>query len=484
MYDGRSLSQPKALIPLFVTELWERYGFYVIQSLLTIFLTLHLHLSDKKTYSIVGTFTALSYITPMIGGFIADKVIGQKLSVIFGCITLLVSYLILSVEYSNIHSLYISLAGITVGTGLLKPNIACLVGTLYTSNDPRRDGGFSIYYAGMALGILLGTTIPYNLEEYYGWSITFISPACTMFIALLIFLLAIRKYPINNYANAEICIKNILIAFAFSVITFIISYILLDFPTIALIFFISLSIFSILLVLYISLNEDTIQKIRTISFLILCFISVLYWMLYFQMFLSLTLFTYHAVKHTFLGLTIHPTYFVAIESLGLIIIGPLLAPIFSRYYLKNDCADSAFKFLIAFIFVFLSFILIILSIYFTNGANLINPLWIIIAYLLISISEIFLSPVGLSMSTKLVRPEVVGLMVGVFFMSLGVGGYLAGSLAKLSSLPNNYSILDMKKTYLLAFGYYTFIAFLICIVAYLFFLLIKKINNLAQTNTL
>ena len=477
MSEENCLKQPKALVPLFITELWERYGFYVVQSLLTLFLSIHLNLSNTKTYSIVGTFTALSYITPMIGGVIADKLIGQKLCVIFGCATLLISYIILATTYGSLEALYVSLSGVTVGTGLLKPNIACLVGTLYTKNDPRRDGGFSIYYAGMALGILLGTTIPYNLQEYLGWTVTFISPAIVMVIALAIFLLAIQKYNLKNYNNAQVKVYNVFIAIVLSLATWIVSFILLDFPFIALLFFISIATISIFIVLYIAFYEEKKQKVRTVSFLILCFLSVLYWMLYFQMFLSLTLFIYHCVDSHLLGINIHPTYYIALESLGLIIIGPLLAPIFSRFYLKNDCMDSALKFLIAFIFIIIAFLCILLSIGTSSGEALISPTWLIIAFILVSFSEIFLSPVGLSMSTKLVRPSIVGLMVGVFFMSLGVGGYLAGSLASVSNLSAHDSIIVMKNTYMHAFSCYTYIAVIVTIIASFFCFLIHKITR-------
>jgi len=476
MTKTESKRQPLALLPMLGTEMWERYGFYVLQSLLALFLSIEMGLTNTETYTIVGTFTAIAYITPVIGGLIADKLIGQKLSVLLGCYILLASYLFLGVFYGNIECLYISLSGVAVGTGLLKPNISCLVGTLYKRGDPRRDGGFSIYYAGMAFGILIGTTVPYSLQAAFGWRFTFFTPAFALIFASLIFYFGMKIFkiqdnnPINH--NATKIISAIVIAFILGLSAFI----LLDFPLVALAFFIALAIISVIVVIAIALKEDKIQRGKTLSFLILCFISVLFWMLYFQMFLSLTLFIYNCVEKSFIGIPIQPTYYVALESLGLVIFGPMLSPIFSRFYIKRDALDSWLKFLLSIMFMVLAFLFIVISIKATTPSELISPVWLILAYLSVALAELFLSPVGLSMSTKLVRPQVVGLMMGIFFVSLGIGGYLAGMLAKISSVPEKTDYIHMKMIYLNAFEKYFYIAIAIFVISFLLLAVIKRLN--------
>ncbi len=456
--------------------MWERYGFYVIQSLLALFLTLQLDLSNSKTYSIVGTFTALSYIMPILGGYISDQLLGQKMAVIFGCVTLFISYFYLSFFFNSPTTLAISLGGIAIGTGLLKPNIACLVGNLYESGDSRRDGGFSIYYAGMALGILIGTTIPILLKHAYGWQLTFFTPGIALVVALFIFLFGIKKFKIKNSNPISLNLPKLVNAAFLSIIAWVSAFILLDYPFAAFLFFLIIAIGSVFIVTGIAMKEKKVQRAKTFSFLILCFISVLFWMLYFQLFLSLTLFIYHCLKTHLWGLHMHPTYYIAIESLGLVLFGPLLSPVFSKFALRQDAIDASVKFILSIFFLVIAFLLVILSIIFTHKTALISPLWIIFAYLSVSFAELLLSPVGLSMSTKLVRPQVVGLMMGIFFVSLGVGGYLAGLLAQLSSVPKNTSYIEMKSIYLTAFSYYFYIALGILALTIILCLLIRKIN--------
>ena len=476
MTKTKNLRQPGGLLPMLGTEMWERYGFYVVQSLLALFLSLQLNLADENVYSIVGTFTALAYIMPVIGGVIADKLIGQKLAVLFGCISLLFSYLFLGFFYGSLNCLYIALSGIAVGTGLLKPNVSCLVGSLYNPGDPRRDGGFSIYYAGMAFGILIGTTVPYSLQEAFGWRITFLSPAFALLFASFVFYFGTKIFKIKNNNEIEHSFIKVILAIFFAILIGVIAFILLDFPTIASIFFIVLATCSVISVLVIAMGEKPHQRGKTISFLILCFISVLFWTLYFQMFLSLTLFIYNCVQKTFLGISMHATYYVAIQSVGLVIIGPLLSPIFSRFYIKRDALDSWLKFSLSIVFMMLAFGLIVLSVQSTSNQELVSPFWLIIAYLCVSVAELLLSPVGLSMSTKLVRPQVVGLMMGIFFVSLGIGGYLAGELAKIANVSQNASYVKMKAVYLHAFTDYLLIALGVFVLSFFLLIMLRRLN--------
>ncbi len=158
---------PKALYTLSFTEMWERYGFYTIQALLLLFLLNHFNVNSPRAYMITGTFTAISYISPLIGGYIADKLIAQRLAVLLGIFFLATSYIIFSVSIDNISTVYIALSGAAIGTGLLKPNIACLVGRLYETGDKHRDTGFSIYYSIMAIGIALGSFFSSMVKRVY-----------------------------------------------------------------------------------------------------------------------------------------------------------------------------------------------------------------------------------------------------------------------------------------------------------------------------
>jgi POT family proton-dependent oligopeptide transporter len=187
---------PSSLKAFFATELWERYGFYVTQSLLALFLAVQHHWPDDKIYQLVGTFTALTYFSPIVGGWIADHWIGQKKSVMLGALFLLTSYILLSLSDAD-NLFLISLASIAVGTGLLKPNVSSLIGNQYADDNPNRTKGFTIFYMGITLGIIMGTTIPSILVAKFGWRITFLSAALGMFISLLSFIF--RHKALSNF---------------------------------------------------------------------------------------------------------------------------------------------------------------------------------------------------------------------------------------------------------------------------------------------
>src|SRR3990167_7229793 len=147
--------QPRALLPLFLTELWERFGFYVIECLLIIFLTQQLHFSDTRSFEILAAFTALAYISPVIGGYIADQVTGYRYAILAGGILLFFGYALMSIRSENM--LFWGLSFVITGNGLLKANVSSFLGEFYQQYDPRRDAGFTIFYMGINIGVILST---------------------------------------------------------------------------------------------------------------------------------------------------------------------------------------------------------------------------------------------------------------------------------------------------------------------------------------
>ena len=178
---------PLKMLAVFVsTEMWERYGFYVVQSLLALFLALHFHFDEDKIYVLVGSFTALTYVSPILGGWLADNYLGQKRSIYMGIIFLCISYCLLA-QATDLNSLLASLASISVGTGLLKPNISALLGKQYKEGSEHRDRGFIIFYLGINAGIILGTTLPSKIQANFGWKICFISASFGLILAFFKF---------------------------------------------------------------------------------------------------------------------------------------------------------------------------------------------------------------------------------------------------------------------------------------------------------
>ncbi|CEG56729.1 peptide MFS transporter [Legionella fallonii] len=460
---------PKSLSIFFATEMWERYGFYVVQSLLALYLALHFKWPDKQIYALVGSFTALTYLSPLVGGWIADKLIGQKRAILLGAVVLFISYCLLSLVDSN-FALTSSLAGIAVGTGLLKPNISSLLGNEYLSGSARRESGFTIFYMGITTGIILGTTLPSQLSEHFGWASSFYSAALGMVIAFAVFLFGMIKFKIKDYNPFVFEYKKIFLAFGLMALLWTLSFYVLSLPQLANLVFGLVVLFSASYVLYSVNKEGANQSRQTLVIGLLCIISVMFWSFYFQMFMSLTLFISRVVQPTFLGIQFPPPYYITIQSIGMLVIGFILSRKYPRQTLIERGLSTGKKFLLAMLFITIAYGIIALVSAVVSKTVLISPLLIIPAYLLISLAELLLSPVGLSAITILADKNKVSTMMGIFFVSLGIGGFLSGKLAALTAIPPGETDLSILKTlYASAFSQQLgilFIATLICLVLF------------------
>ncbi|MDP3560656.1 MAG: peptide MFS transporter [Legionellaceae bacterium] len=447
-------THPASLRTFFATEMWERYGFYVVQTLLALYLALHFKWPDKRVYALVGSFTALTYLSPVIGGWIADHLIGQKRAILTGAAVLCASYFSISFITSDTH-LCLALAGIAVGTGLLKPNISSLLGNEYPPDSPNRESGFTIFYIGLTTGIILGTTLPSYLSEHFGWSMAFISAAIGMVIAAMVFIQGIYCYKIRDYNDYQFDIQKIILAVVLMLLLWIVSFYILNYPKLADSVFIIVVILSVVYFIHAIKNESKIQANQTIVIGLLCIISILFWSFYFQMFLSLTLFIVRVVNPTVFGIQFPPPYYVGIQSIGMIVLGLILSRSkVTRLTQAQHAIRTGNKFLIAICCMTIAYALITTICHFSFPTGLLSPLYLIPAYLVISLAELLLSPVGLSAVTILASRKKVSTMMGIFFVSLGLGAYLSGKLASMTAITtDNLSIIDLKAHYATSFSY-------------------------------
>ena len=444
-------NHPPSLRIFFTTEMWERYGYYVVQTLLALYLVLHFKWPDKQVYALVGSFTALTYISPLIGGWIADHLLGQKRTILTGGIVLLISYLGLSLTVSD-HALNWSLAGIAVGTGLLKPNISSLLGNEYPVGSPYREKGFMLFYMGLTTGIILGTTVPSYLNEHFGWPVSFMSAAFGMVMATAIFSFGIYRYRIRDYHPYIFQFKNIMLAAGLCFLLWLGSFYILNYPALADAVFGVVVLFSLGYFLYCVKCETGAQARQTIVIGLLCLISVMFWAFYFQMFLSFTLFIVRVVQPTLMGIQFPPPYYVGIQSVGMIILGVIFVRRKSNLNQVQQGISAGNKFLSAMCFMTAAYVLVVLVCHFSLPTSLLSPLCIIPAYLILSLAEMLLSPVGLSAVTMLASRKKVSTFMGVFLASLGVGGFLSGKLAELTAIPSGeLSLMELKAHYSMAF---------------------------------
>ncbi|WP_131753195.1 peptide MFS transporter [Legionella feeleii] len=477
---------PPSLRVFFATEMWERYGFYVVQSLLALYLARHFKWPDKDVYALVGSFTALTYLSPVIGGWIADHLLGQKRAILAGACFLFLSYLSLSLLNSD-QGLTVSLAGIAVGTGLLKPNISSLLGNEYPIDSPKRESGFTIFYMGITTGIILGTTLPSLLHSHFGWPVAFASAALGMVIAFAVFVFGVYIYHIADYHPFEFRIDKLIKSILMMIFLWLVSFLILEYPIFADSAFGGVVLLSLGYLIYCAKRETAQQARQTVVIGLLCIISVMFWAFYFQMFMSLTLFISRVVEPKLFGIQFPPPYYVGIQSVGMIIFGYFLARGKKELNIVQSGIRTSNKFILAMIFMTIAYTLIALVSHNSLGASLLSPLYFIPAYLMISIAELLLSPVGLSAITVLASRKKVSTMMGIFFVSLGIGGFLSGKLANLTSIKSDeLTITKLKIHYASTFTellYILLAATLVCFILGYFIksLLLRNQNDVNKS---
>jgi POT family proton-dependent oligopeptide transporter len=472
-------NHPKALPFLFLTEMWERFGFYVVQGMLVLFMASHFGLSDDACYTIMGVFSALAYISPFVGGFLADKVLGSKVAIVWGGIFLSVGYAMLAIPNSPVF--YLALATIIVGNGLLKPNISSMLGTLYEDHDPNRDSGFTIFYMGINLGVLLAGLSSGYIKDHLGWSAGFGLASIGLLIGLLTFAMGM-KYLVRQHTSllvdkpkATFVLKSAIIVCCLGSI-FLVSKLLQD-SLLAKWLLPSAGILLSAFLLVITYRETQPFRDRLLTLNALILSSIVFWMIYLQMFFSVNLFIERLVDKDSLGFHIPTTAFYALEAVFILLLGPFFAWSWQTLGQARRNPSAFLKFVLAIGCVGLAFLILAFSTYFPNAQHLVNPLWLVFAYLLITIGELFLSPIGLSAVTTLAPKRLVGMMMGIWFVALGFGGQFAGWLAKLSSIPTaNTQLVSQLAIYRSAFFQYTAIAFGMSLFLFVIQLVMKKMN--------
>lgn len=472
------LKQPRGFSVFFLTEMWERYGFYTIQILLIFYLINHFHLTDTASYSILGSFTALAYINPALGGYIADRYLGAKKAILWGSLLISIGYVVLTCSF-DLTKVFISLSIISIGTGLLKPNISSLLGSLYSPNDSRRHTGYTIFYMGISLGIILATSFGGYLQQNLGWKITYVIAALVLLVAWATFFFGSRFYKLAEVYYVKHSLKKYLQAIFLILSTVIINCIIITYQNLSIIAFTVIAILSVFIILYEAYrSKDKLEKKRLLAYLLLTVISIFFWAMYFQLFFSMNLFVERVVDRNIFGFHVPSSFFVSIESFGLIIFGPLLGALWYAFANKGKGMSIPGKFTGGLLMITIAFSLLFMSSLFKNNTGLVMSGCIIAVYLIISIGELMLSPIGLAMVTELAPPRLSGLMMGIFFVSLGLGGKLAGTFADYAAISSDIVDLNrMEAIYHNAFGLYLIACLVITFISFALIPLIKRLMS-------
>ncbi|HEY8182592.1 MAG TPA: peptide MFS transporter [Thermoanaerobaculia bacterium] len=388
---------PRGLATLFFTEMWERASYYGMRALLVLYMTGSvmqpgLGFPDKRATQIYGLYTMLVYLMGVPGGFIADRFIGHYRAVLVGGIVIACGHFTMAVP--GLPFFFIGLLLIIIGTGLLKPNVSTLVGTLYTRDDPRRDAGFSLFYMGINTGAFFAPLVTGWLGQKINWHIGFAAAGVGMVFGLIQYVLG-RKYliPVSDAKTAQ-----------------------------------TVAIESTPAVSKAAFTREEWGRIAAAS--ILTLFALIFWAGFEQAGSSLTLFADRATRLVVLGFTYPSSWFQSVEPLFVITFSPVFAWLWIRLGRREPSSPA--KFTLGLFFLSLSFLLIVPAArYFQLHGQRVSPFWLIGLYFLQMCGELCLSPVGLSMVTKLSPARIVGFMMGVWFFATAMGNYVAGWVAGL-----------------------------------------------------
>ena len=447
IFSNRKI-HPKALFALFMVELWERFSYYGMRALLILYMTASFidggfAFDDAKAYGIYGAYGALVYLTPLIGGFFADKLVGFRKAIVWGAILMAIGQFTLFLSgNANEVSFYIGLAVLVVGNGFFKPNISSMIGRFYEEGDKRRDGAFTLFYMGINMGAFLAPLTCGAIGENEGWQYGFLTAGIGMVIGYLVFVWGSRQgiyEDVGNGPDVELekpiipGLSNKLLPAVSTVIMIILGSTLIVYNDIVDVILVVLAILVIGYLLYEAGKMELQAKQRIWVVVVLLFFTTVFWTFFELAGSALSLFTARNVDRSLFGYEIKTTFFQSFNPLFIM----LFAPIFSWIWIKLSNANkepaAPYKFGMGLLLLGLGFLALNLG-GASASAGMIPAIFMVLLYLLHTIGELTLSPVGLSLVTKLSPRHMVGFLMGIWLLSSSLAHQGGKHIAKLTTV--------------------------------------------------
>lgn len=423
---------PKGLFTLFFTEFWERFSYYGMRAILIFYLYYEVTRGglgfDKATaLSIMSIYGSLVYMSGVIGGWFADRVFGTQKAVFYGGILIMLGHIALAVP-GSVPLFFVSMVLIILGTGLLKPNVSSIVGDIYAPDDRRRDSGFSIFYMGINLGAFIAPFIVGEVGMKVNFHLGFSIAAVGMFVGLVLFVFTRRKSlgkagiyvpnPLSKDEKKLYSIWAIIITIALAIIIAVTGSLgILTFDGfVSFIAFLGILIPTVyFIVMYRSPKTTKVERSHLLAYIPLFIASVMFWSIQEQ---GATILATYADTRTNLnvgGFEISPAWFQSLNPLFIITLAPVFAWLWVKLGDKNPSIPK--KFSMGILFAGLSFIVILIPGYFAGENSLVNPIWLVLSYLICVLGELCLSPVGLSATTKLAPKAFIAQTMSLWFLS-------------------------------------------------------------------
>jgi len=445
-------SQTRSFTTVFLIEMWERFGYYGMQVLIVYYMVQRLNFPDERAALVWGAAAALIYVAPAIGGWVGDKVLGSRRTMLLGAVILACGYSMMVIPGESVRFLFISLGVIVVGNGLFKANAGNLVRKIYEGDDSKIDSAFTIYYMAVNLGAMISQLLTPWLKDYVndhygnqlGWHIAF--AVCAFGLALGLANYALMRHTMRHIGSPPDeqplnwgKLGAVLAGGAAAV--FLSAYILQN-EDVARIFVYAAGLVVVGIFAYLIQTGERSERAGLIAALVLVVQTIFYFIFYQQMSTSLNLFALRNVDPAFNVFGVHlwdwsPAQFQAFNPIWIFILSPILAWVYTQAGKSNKDLSIAAKFALGFVIVALGFFIY-------GGAGLIADehgkvtSWLMVwGYGAISLGELLVSGLGLAMIARYVPARMGGFMMGAYFIASGVSQYLGGVVATYASVPRN-----------------------------------------------
>lgn len=444
-------SQTRSFLTVALIELWERFGYYGMQALIVYFMVQRLGFDDSRANLVWSAAAALIYVSPAIGGWIGDKVLGTKRAMYLGTIVLTLGYALMAVPSENTWFMFFALGVIVVGNGLFKPNTANLVRKIYEGDDSKIDSAFTLYYMAVNVGSTVSMLATPWIKDYVnatygnelGWHAAF--AVCSVGLVLGLLNVFVMRATIAHVGSPPderpLDVAKLVMVLVGSVLTVGLSAVILEYQALARLFVYVAGF--VVLGIFIHLIRTSVQSERAglTAALVLTLQTVFFFIFYQQMSTSLSLFALRNVDLEFTVFGAHlwtwsPAQFQALNAIWIMVLSPVLAWVYTAAGKGGKDLSIAGKFALGFGSVAVGFFA-----YGVAGAFAVNGLtssWVMIAgYGFYSLGELLVSGLGLAMVARYVPARMTGFMMGAYFVATGISQYLGGVVANLASVPSN-----------------------------------------------
>jgi len=450
---------PRGLFFLFVTEMWERFSFYGISAILVLYLTGGLGLPDKDAALISGTYMAFTFMTPMLGGFVADRVLGLRHSVTLGGVLILLGNLVLAGGRALPH-VFTGLAIVALGTGFLKATVSVMVGKLYREGDSRKDSGYTLFYLGINVGSLLAGLFIGEVARRYGWTKGFYLSTLGMLLGLVVFQLGHRHYAEDGFRRERLLarfvgVPNVVWMAAGTVALGAAMLFLFQHPatTKRVISYLSLLVLGGLFTLGLR-TKDERERRSIFAILVIVLAAICFQTFFKQLFNSLPLFVERDVNRELFGVPLSASFFSLVpNSVSVIVFASACTWLWARLAERGRDPPIAVKIALALLLAVTSAALLSwVGRHVAATGRTASAWWVVLAIAILTLGELHVLPMGLSAVSALAPKRYASFFMGAWFLCNSLGGYFSGVLTSLVDIRRADDVVESAAAYSALYG--------------------------------